>query len=106
MNAWLTLSHELMALLNKLVYLSTFILSKGGYFSQIRNTRKSSTRLKDAIMKHSLGIPLCVLLGQQRNAILYKEAEEDQRHLKLVSKLYDQVSFILVLNTNMDYDLF
>ena len=40
--------------------------SQGGYFSQVRNTKKSSVRLKDALLEHDLAIPLCLLIAQQR----------------------------------------
>lgn len=63
---------------------------EGGYFNQVRNTRKSSLRLKDALLENNLAIPLCVLMAQQRNCILFREQEHS--HLKLVGKLYDQVS--------------
>lgn len=63
---------------------------EGGYFNQVRNTRKSSMRLKDALLENNLAMPLCVLMAQQRNCILFKEQEHS--HLKLVGKLYDQVS--------------
>ncbi|XP_057313993.1 THO complex subunit 2-like [Hydractinia symbiolongicarpus] len=64
------------------------IKSEGAYFSQIRNTRKPSVRLRDALMEGKLTIPLCLLIAQQRNAIVF--VEEQQRHLKLIGKLYDQ----------------
>lgn len=51
-------------------------------------------RLRDALMEGKLTIPLCLLIAQQRNAIVY--VEEQERHLKLIGKLYDQVlSFAL-----------
>lgn len=62
---------------------------EGGYFNQVRNTRKSSLRLKEALMENNLAMPLCMLMAQQRNCILFKEQEHS--HLKLVGKLYDQV---------------
>lgn len=58
------------------------------YFGQIRNTRKPSMRLRDALMEGQLTIPLCLLIAQQRNAIVY--VEEQKRHLKLIGKLYDE----------------
>ena len=63
---------------------------EGGYFNQVRNTRRSSLRLKDALLEANLAMPLCMLMAQQRNCILFKEQEHS--HLKLVGKLYDQVS--------------
>lgn len=62
---------------------------EGGYFTQVRNTRRSSTRLKDALLENHLAMPLCILMAQQRHCILYREQEHS--HLKLVGKLYDQV---------------
>ena len=68
--------------------LLTFI--QGGYFVQVRNTKKSSQRLKDALMEHDLAIPFCILMAQERNHILYSTQGEDKRHIKLIGKLYDQ----------------
>ncbi|KAH0631033.1 hypothetical protein JD844_004521 [Phrynosoma platyrhinos] len=66
--------------------------AEGGYFGQIRNTKKSSQRLKDALLDHDLALPLCLLMAQQRNGVIFQEGGE--KHLKLVGKLYDQASRI------------
>lgn len=63
---------------------------KGGYFSQVRNTKKSSQRLREALVDTDLSLPLCLLMAQQRDCIVYKEASN--RHLKLVCNLLDYVS--------------
>lgn len=63
---------------------------EAGYFSQVRNMKKSSLRLKDALSEQDLGVSLCLLMAQQRYCIIYRET--DKSHLKLVGKLYDQVS--------------
>ncbi|XP_015255221.1 PREDICTED: THO complex subunit 2 isoform X3 [Cyprinodon variegatus] len=62
--------------------------AEGGYFGQIRNTKKSSQRLKDALLDHELALPLCLLMAQQRNGVVFLEGGE--KHLKLVGHLYDQ----------------
>uniref|UniRef100_S4RS23 THO complex subunit 2 n=1 Tax=Petromyzon marinus TaxID=7757 RepID=S4RS23_PETMA len=62
--------------------------AEGGYFGQIRNTKKSSQRLKDALLDHDLALPLCLLMAQQRNGVVFHEG--GAKHLKLVGKLYDQ----------------
>ncbi|KAL3879965.1 hypothetical protein ACJMK2_032241 [Sinanodonta woodiana] len=67
---------------------------EGGYFAQVRNTKKSSTRLKDTLLEHDLALSLCLLISQQRDAVVYKEGTE--KHLKLVGKLYDQCQDALV----------
>ncbi|KAI5249621.1 Tho Complex Subunit 2 [Manis pentadactyla] len=64
--------------------------AEGGYFGQIRNTKKSSQRLKDALLDHDLALPLYLLMAQQRNGVNFQEGGE--KHLKLVGKLYDQAS--------------
>lgn len=69
------------------------VMLQGGYFSQVRNTKKSSTRLKDVLLENDLALSLCMLMAQQRDGVIYREGEE--RHLKLVGKLYDQVSSCL-----------
>ncbi|MBZ3869526.1 THO complex subunit 2 [Sciurus carolinensis] len=65
--------------------------AEGGYFGQIRNTKKSSQRLKDALLDHDLALPLCLLMAQQRNGVIFQEGGE--KHLKLVGKLYDQSKY-------------
>ena len=62
---------------------------EAGYFSQVRNTKKSSLRLKEALNEQDLGVSLCLLMAQQRYCVIYRET--DKSHLKLVGKLYDQV---------------
>ena len=59
----------------------------------MRNTKKSSQRLREALVEFDLAIPLCILMAHQRNAIVFQESVggEDKRHIKLVGKLYDQV---------------
>ncbi|GFQ66742.1 THO complex subunit 2 [Trichonephila clavata] len=68
--------------------------SEGGYFNQLRNVKKSSQRLKESLLDQDLAIPLCLLMAQQRNCILYHES--DNSHVKLVGKLYDQCQDTLV----------
>ncbi|KAM8835686.1 THO complex subunit 2 isoform 1-T1 [Synchiropus picturatus] len=68
--------------------------AEGGYFGQIRNTKKSSQRLKDALLDHELALPLCILLAQQQNGVVFLEGGE--KHLKLVGHLYDQCHDTLV----------
>ncbi|KAI1301341.1 THO complex subunit 2 [Halotydeus destructor] len=65
-----------------------------GYFNQVRNTRKSSMRLKDCLVESDLVMPLCMLMAQQRHCILFTEQENS--HLKLIGKLYDQCQETLV----------
>ena len=67
----------------------SYLLLQGGYFGQVRNTKKSSQRLRDALIEGKLAIPLCLLIAQQRNGIVF--VEDKSRHLKLVGKIYDQV---------------
>ncbi|XP_038598731.1 THO complex subunit 2-like [Tachyglossus aculeatus] len=68
--------------------------AEGGYFGQIRNNKKSSQRLKDALLDHDLALPLCLLMAQQRNGVIFQEGGE--KHLKLVGKLDDQCHDTLV----------
>jgi len=50
----------------------------------------------DSLLEHNLAIPLCLLMSQQRQGIVFQQAVdhqlEDKRHLKLIGKLYDQVT--------------
>ncbi|XP_077559324.1 THO complex subunit 2-like protein isoform X3 [Haemaphysalis longicornis] len=68
--------------------------AEGGYFHQLRNTKKSSQRLKEALLEQDLALPLCLLMAQQKNCILFRDQEAS--HLKLVGKLYDQCQDTLV----------
>ncbi|EFN80499.1 THO complex subunit 2 [Harpegnathos saltator] len=68
--------------------------NEAGYFSQVRNTKKSSMRLKDALAEHDLAVALCLLMAQQKHCVVYRET--DKSHLKLVGKLYDQCQDTLV----------
>jgi len=49
----------------------------------------------EALQEHNLAIPLCLLMSQQRQGIVFRQPVdhqfEDKRHLKLIGKLYDQV---------------
>lgn len=67
---------------------------EAGYFSQVRNTKKSSLRLKEAMAEQNLAVALCLLIAQQKHCVVYRETENS--HLKLVGKLYDQCQDTLV----------
>lgn len=66
--------------------------AEGGYFGQIRNTKKSSQRLKDALLDHDLALPLCLLMAQQRNGVIFQEGGE--KHLKLVGSYMTSVMIL------------
>ncbi|XP_025088766.1 THO complex subunit 2-like isoform X1 [Pomacea canaliculata] len=68
---------------------------EGGNFQQVRNMRKSSTRLKDTLLERDLALSLCLLMAQQRSSVIFRE-DTGSRHLKLVGKLYDQCQDTLV----------
>ncbi|XP_053599966.1 THO complex subunit 2 [Plodia interpunctella] len=76
---------------------------EAGYFSQVRNTRRSSARLKEAIVGNNLDISLCILSAQQRHCCVWKDEEEAAvsgeppgSQLKLVGRLADQCQDALV----------
>ena len=69
-----------------------FMCPQGGNFQQVRNMKKSSTRLKDTLLERDLALSLCLLMSQQRTSVVFRE--DDSRHLKLVGRLYDQVWFV------------
>ena len=51
----------------------------------------------DSLQEHDLVIPMCLLMAQQRQGIVYPritDQSDDKRHLKLIGKLYDQVPTI------------
>lgn len=71
-----------------------FVVIQAGYFGQVRNTKKSSQRLKDALANNDLAVTLCLLMAQQKHCVVYRETADN--HLKLVGKLYDQCQDTLV----------
>ncbi|XP_034243902.1 THO complex subunit 2 isoform X2 [Thrips palmi] len=68
--------------------------AEAAYYSQVRNTKKSSTRLREALADQNLAVALCLLMAQQRYNVVYHETENS--HLKLVGRLYDQAQDTLV----------
>ena len=73
----------------------------------MKNTRKSSQRLKDCLLEENLAVPLVLLMAQQGNCVVYQETESD--HLKLVGQLFDQchdtlVQFGSFLASNLSQD--
>lgn len=64
-------------------------LPQGGYFSQVRNTKKSSQRLREALVDSNLCLPLFILSAQQRDCIIFRDGSK--MHLKLVGSMYDHV---------------
>ncbi|XP_043197007.1 THO complex subunit 2-like [Amphibalanus amphitrite] len=68
--------------------------AEAGFFNQVRNTKKSSQRLKDSLIDNGLMVPMVLLMAQQRHCVVFKETEGS--HLKLVGKLYDQCQDTMV----------
>ena len=68
--------------------------SEGGSFNQVRNIKKSTLRLKEALLDNNLAMALCILMAQQRNCILF---QSENAHLKLIGKLYDQVCLLQII---------
>ncbi|XP_050689638.1 THO complex subunit 2-like isoform X2 [Eriocheir sinensis] len=67
---------------------------EAGQYQQERNTKRSSVRLKEALLEHELAVPLLLLTAQQRSSVVYNQTESP--HLKLVGKLYDQCQDTMV----------
>lgn len=63
--------------------------TEGAYFNQVKNTRKSTARLKDALIESRLAMPLCILMAQLRDKLCFSQ-HDTGTPLKLVGKLYDQ----------------
>ncbi|CAH8559656.1 unnamed protein product [Schistosoma guineensis] len=83
------------------------LLQEGGYYAQIRNTRRNAGRLKDALVEHNLIMPFIFLMAQQRDAIIF--LDDPERHCKLAGRLYDQcqgtlVQFITFLSLQLTRD--
>uniref|UniRef100_A0A915HG33 THO complex subunitTHOC2 C-terminal domain-containing protein n=1 Tax=Romanomermis culicivorax TaxID=13658 RepID=A0A915HG33_ROMCU len=80
---------------------------EGAYFNQIKNTKRSINRLKEALLQEDLVVGLCLLMSQQRYCIVYKEGVD--MHLKLVGQMLDQcqqtlVQFASFLSSNLKND--
>ena len=52
-----------------------------------KNTKRSSTRLKDCLVKNDLVLPYFMLIAQQRAACVFNT---DSPHLKMLGELYDR----------------
>lgn len=81
--------------------------TEGAYFNQVKNTRKPSARLKDALIESRLAMDLCILMAQTRDSLFFNK--QDETPLKLVGKLYDQCQETLVqygvfLSMNLSID--
>ena len=68
--------------------------SEAAYQGQVRACQKSSKRLKDTMVELNIAFPLCMLLANHRNSVVFKEGLEG--HLKLIGSLYDQSQDCLV----------
>ncbi|KAI5733201.1 hypothetical protein M8J76_008867 [Diaphorina citri] len=51
-------------------------------FTSVRNTKRSSAKLKEALCSDNLAVALCLLIAQQKNCVIYQETSR-QSHLKL-----------------------
>lgn len=79
---------------------------EAGYFNPIRNIKKCANRLKEALADYGLILPLCILLSQQRDYIVFldqverekqmMQMEREKPHLKLIGCFYDQCQDSLV----------
>ena len=67
-----------------------FVILQSG---QVQQMKKSSLRLTGALIETSLGSPMCLLMAQQLDKIIF-EKDGDSRHVKLIGKLYDQVCWL------------
>ena len=56
-------------------------------FAQVKNCKRSSQRLLNALHELKLTVPMIVLIGQLRNSCIY---QTDISHLKLLGSFFDQ----------------
>ncbi|XP_055340190.1 THO complex subunit 2-like [Paramacrobiotus metropolitanus] len=68
--------------------------SEGAYFSPMRNTKRSSVKLKEALLRSNQALPLCLLISHSESNTLYRE--EDGKNLKLLGVFYDMCHDALV----------
>ena len=70
--------------------------AEASHFGQVRVTKKAAQRLKDTLLDHNLAIPLCLLIAQQRNCVVYRETEHSHLKVKKETKnKRSQISFII-----------
>ena len=79
--------------------------AEGGTFAQVKNVRKPSSKLKEAILKSELALPLAVLIAQQRSMLIFR-SDDSLKHLKLIGGLFDQcqetfLQYIQFLSTHL-----
>jgi len=67
--------------------------SEGAAFNQVRNVKKSSGRLIEALVESNLAAIICILIAQHRVSIVYDRSFE---HLKLIGGLFDQCTEALI----------
>ncbi|CAA2977119.1 THO complex subunit 2, partial [Olea europaea subsp. europaea] len=82
--------------------------TEGAYFNQVKNTRKSSARLREALIVSRLAMPLCIYMAQLRDRLFFNQ-HDTTTPLKLVGKLYDQcqetfVQYGVFLSMNLSID--
>ena len=70
--------------------------------SSTSSRRKSTARLKDALTRNNLTMPLLVLISQQRQSIIF---QTDSKQLKLVGSLFDTCSGVLIQFTKLRHKL-
>uniref|UniRef100_A0A1I8FUA8 THO complex subunit 2 n=1 Tax=Macrostomum lignano TaxID=282301 RepID=A0A1I8FUA8_9PLAT len=68
---------------------------EGGYFSQVRNTKKSSSRLKELLMEHGLVLPFVFLLASAAR-LRCVQRRTNERHVKQCGRLYDNCQDVLI----------
>jgi hypothetical protein len=67
---------------------------KAGYLQVMKTdkpNRRSIIRLRDALLKDSLFESLCILIGQQKQFIIFRDYKEYP--LKLTTQMLDQVNW-------------
>ncbi|EDQ84834.1 uncharacterized protein MONBRDRAFT_34529 [Monosiga brevicollis MX1] len=71
--------------------------AEGGSFistRQTRDRRKAVARLRAALKDDSMAIPLLILMGQQRESLVFHS--DESLHLKLLGDTYDQLQQTLI----------
>lgn len=81
--------------------------TEAAYFNQVKNTRKPSARLKEALIESRHAMPLCILMAQIRDSLFF--SKQDKTPLKLIGIIYDQCQKTLVqygafLSMNLSID--
>ncbi|KAL3318562.1 THO complex subunit 2 [Cichlidogyrus casuarinus] len=70
------------------------LLQEGGYYSQIRNTRRTASRLTSVLIEHKVIMPFIFLMANIRDHMTF--VRNPEQHVKIAGRLLDDCQGTLV----------